>query len=52
MWKNCWKMGGRNEVEKFGGQTGLTNWVIKRVGKVVWKNCVKKMCDKVRWKIV
>ena len=27
------------------GQTGLTNCVIKMGGKIVWKNCAKKLCE-------
>ena len=36
-------MGGINVVEKCCGQTGLTSWVIKMGGKIVWK----KLCEKI-----
>ena len=45
-------MGGKNVVEKFCGQTELTNWVIKMDGKIVWKNSVNNWCEKTVWKIV
>ena len=33
-----WKMGEKKVVENFCEQTAFTNWVIKIVGKIVWKN--------------
>ena len=41
-----WKKGGKNVVEQFCGQTGLTNWVNKLGGKSVWKNFEKKLGGK------
>ena len=39
-------------VKNVCGKTGFTNCVIKMGGKVVCKNCVKNLCEKIRWKIV
>ena len=37
-----WKMGKKKVVNNFCEQTAFTNWVIKIVGKIVWKKFVKK----------
>ena len=42
------KMQWKNVVQK----TWLTNCVIKIGGKIVLKNFVKKLCEKISWKIV
>ena len=34
-----------NCSEKLCGKIGLTNWVTKMGGKVVWENSVDKLCE-------
>ena len=38
----------KNFVDKLGCQI----WLIQMGEKIVWKNCEKNFCEKIRWNIV